>query len=179
MVVSEQMQKAVHKKKNEFPAYRMTVFLRLFLNPDPRLESVFSLFAMSSSYAEDVIDRRNEQAGVREVFADDEDALKKAACVISDILNAPELAPLSKEETQQILMSIQQLHGEAYGWIPSVSEKTLYAATEAGGYLLRTKIRAAIEFLDQLYLYGEAGEVKITALGEETLEEDVPELGEI
>ena len=50
-------------------------------------------------------------------------------------------------------------------------------ATESGGYLLRTKIRAAIEFLDQLYQYGETGETRITELGKECLDdEDVPEL---
>ncbi len=44
----------------------------------------------------------------------------------------------------------------------------------SGGYLLRTKIRAAIEFLDQLYQYGKAGRATINELGEETFTEDVP-----
>ena len=44
----------------------------------------------------------------------------------------------------------------------------------------RTKIRAAIEFFDQLYQYGEAGKTKITELGKETFEEDdTPELPEL
>ncbi|MCD8069595.1 MAG: hypothetical protein LUE87_12095 [Lachnospiraceae bacterium] len=38
--------------------------------------------------------------------------------------------------------------------------------------MLRTKIRAAIEFLDQLYQYGKAGKTVINELGEETFEED-------
>ena len=46
-------------------------------------------------------------------------------------------------------------------------------------HLLRTKIRGAIEFLDQLYLYGEAGQTKINELGRETFEEDVPSLDEL
>ena len=94
------------------------------------------------------------------------------------IINAPELAPLTKEEIRQVLTSIQEFHGKAYGWTPQVSEETLLSATEGGGYLLRTKIRAAIEFLDQLYQYGEAGQTRITELGKECLddEEDVPEL---
>ena len=76
-----------------------------------------------------------------------------------------------------MLFGIQDFHGKAYGWNPQVSPETLYRATEAGGYLLRTKIRAAIEFFDQLYQYGEAGETKITELGKESFEEeDVPEL---
>ena len=39
-----------------------------------------------------------------------------------------------------------------------------------------TKIRAAIEFLDQLYQYGKAGKTIINELGEETFAEDVPEI---
>ena len=86
-------------------------------------------------------------------------------------------AELTKEEIREILMSIQEFHGKAYDWNPELSSETLLQATESGGYLLRTKIRAAIEFLDQLYQYGEAGETRITELGKECLdEEDVPEL---
>jgi len=73
--------------------------------------------------------------------------------------------------------SIQDFHGRAYDWHPQVSPVAVYEATETGGYLLRTKIRAAIEFFDQLYQYGEAGRTRITALGRESFEEDdVPEL---
>ena len=93
------------------------------------------------------------------------------------MINAPELAKLSREETLQILAGIQEFHGKAYDWHPQVSPETIYAETEAGGYLLRTKIRAAIEYFDQLYQYGEAGQTKITELGEESFEEDdTPEL---
>lgn len=35
-------------------------------------------------------------------------------------------------------------------------------------------VRAAIEFLDQLYQYGKAGKTTINELGEETFDEDVP-----
>ena len=92
--------------------------------------------------------------------------------------NASELAPLTKTEVMQVLMRIQEFHGKAYDWHPDVSAETLYKATEAGGYLLRTKLRATIEFFDQLYQYGEAGETKISELGKETFneEEDIPEL---
>lgn len=52
-------------------------------------------------------------------------------------------------------------------------------ATQAGGYLLRTKIRAAIEFLDQAYQYGKAGNTKIGGLEKESFEEEVPSLEDI
>lgn len=153
------------------------VEIQRFLRPSPKLEGVFSLFAFSSSYVEDVIDKKKEEENVQTTYAEDPDALTAATATVNAILNAPELAPLTKEEILQVLLSIQEFHGRAYGWTPDVSAEAIYAATEAGGYLLRTKIRAAIEFFDQLYQYGEAGRTRITELGRETFEEDdTPEL---
>lgn len=153
------------------------VEIQRFLRPSPKLEGVFSLFAFSSSYVEDVIDKKKEEENVQTTYAEDPDALTAATATVNAILNAPELAPLTKEEILQVLLSIQEFHGRAYGWTPDVSTEAIYAATEAGGYLLRTKIRAAIEFFDQLYQYGEAGRTRITELGRETFEEDdTPEL---
>ena len=149
-----------------------------FLKPERKLEQEFSLFAFSASYTEDVIDAKHDFDNVAAVFETDPDARRAAEAAMNAIINAPELAPLTKEEIRQVLTSIQEFHGKAYGWTPQVSEETLLSATEGGGYLLRTKIRAAIEFLDQLYQYGEAGQTRITELGKECLddEEDVPEL---
>jgi len=45
-------------------------------------------------------------------------------------------------------------------------------ATENRGYLLRTRIRAAVEVLDQLYQYGQAGNIQINALGEPQYQEE-------
>ena len=164
-------------KKTRLKSY---VQMQSFLKPSPRLEGVFSLFAMSSSYAEDVIDKKQEFENAETAYAEDPECAGKCRATLQTILNAPELAPLTKDEVMQILMSIQKFHGLAYNWKPQVSADTLYKATESGGYLLRTKIRAAIEFFDQMYQYGEAGSVKITELGKESFEEeDVPELPEL
>ena len=164
-------------KKTRVRGYRQ---MQSFLKPAAKMERVFSLFALSSSYAEDVIDKKNEFANVEEAFSDDPAAKAEATATLNAMLNAPELAPLSKSEILQVLMQIQKFHGEAYDWKPEVSAETLYAATEAGGYLLRTKIRAAIELFDQLYQYGEAGKIRVTELGKESFEEDeTPELPEI
>jgi carboxynorspermidine decarboxylase len=46
------------------------------------------------------------------------------------------------------------------------------------GYLLRTKIRTAIELLDQLYQYGEAGNIRTGTLTSESYEEDIPDISE-
>ena len=150
--------------------------LHRFLQPGNRLENVFALFAFSASYTEDVIDKKHEFDNAESFYADDSAAVKKVKAVLNAIIDAPELASLTREEILQTLASIQSFHGRAYGWHPQVPPETVYANTEAGGYLLRTKIRAAIEFFDQLYQYGEAGKVRITELGEESFEEDVPEL---
>ncbi len=156
-------------KKARLKCYRQ---MQRFLQPDPRLEGVFTMMAMSSSYAEDVIDRRHEPENAEAEYADDEEAKSAALYSLNAILKAPELVPLTKDEIYTILAQLQESHGAAYGWTPGISIETLYRATEAGGYLLRTKIRAAIELLDQLYQYGEAGGIRINELGREDLEED-------
>ena len=154
--------------------------MQSFLRPEARLEGVLSVFAFSSSFAEDVIDRKHEYDNVDAIFADAPEACKAARATLDAILGAPELAPLTRQEVMQVLMSVEEFHGRAYDWQPEVSAESVYAATEAGGYLLRTKIRAAIEFFDQLYQYGEAGKTRITELGRETFEEDdTPELPEL
>ena len=96
-----------------------------------------------------------------------------------DLLSrAPQLLPLTRDEIHEILYKIQDFHGRAYEWTPNLSIDSLAEATQSGGYLLRTKIRAAIEFLDQLYQYGKAGKTTINELGEEVYTEDVPAIGE-
>ena len=164
-----------YPKKGRMKAY---VSMQKFLRPDAKLEQCFSLFAFSSSYAEDVIDKKHDFDLAAQVWAEEPELLKVSTASMNAILNAPELSPLTKEEIRQILVSIQDFHGRAYDWTPAVSEETLLKATENGGYLLRTKIRAAIEFLDQLYQYGEAGDTRITELGKECLddEEEVPDI---
>ncbi len=156
-------------KKTRLKSYRE---MQTFLQPSDRMEGVFSLFALSSSYAEEVIDRKHEMENAEAEYAEDPAALKAVKATLNAMINAPELAKLNREETLQILAGIQEFHGKAYEWHPQVSPETIYKETEAGGYLLRTKIRAAIEYFDQLYQYGEAGKTKITALGEESYEED-------
>ena len=156
-------------KKARAKSYRN---MQEFLLPAGRLEGTFSLFAFSSSFTEDVIDKKHEFENADMIFADDAAALKAVKNSLNAIINSPELASLTKDEILQVLESIQEFHAWAYDWQPKLSPETIYANTEAGGYLLRTKIRAAIELLDQLYQYGEAGKIKITELGKESFEED-------
>ncbi len=159
-------------KKARLNAYRN---MASFLMPNERLESVFSLFALSASYTEDVIEGKHEYANLESVFPDAQEPMRS---VLGLLAKAPQLLPLTDEEIHEVLRRIQEFHGRAYGWNPDVSIETLSAATRTGGYLLRTKIRATIEFLDQLYQYGQAGDTRINELGQETFDEEdeVPSL---
>ena len=156
-------------------------YLRMqdFLKPDPRLEKTVTLLAFSASYEEDVIQKRKEFQTVRELYGEDSEEEKAAAATLNAILTAPELGALSREEVIRVLGDIEQFHALAYEWQPDVPAEEIYRATEGGGYLLRTKIRGAIELLDQLYQYGEAGNIRVGKLAEESLEEeelpDIPE----
>lgn len=150
------------------------------MKPDNRLESTFSLFAFSSSYTEDVIEKKRERAGVETVFAEDPEARAAAEAALDAIVSAPELLPLTRTEVLQVLERIVRFHGRAYGWEPQLPAEALYAVTESGGYLLRTRIRAAIEYLDQLYQYGAAYESVTAPLQQERYDEDeTPELSDL
>lgn len=157
-------------KKARLNAYRN---MAGFLMPKERLESAFSIFALSASYVEDVIEAKHEYENLAAIYPDEPEPAKT---VLDLLARAPQLLPLTKEEIREILYKIQDFHGKAYGWTPNLSIESLTEATLSGGYLLRTKIRAAIEFLDQLYQYGKAGKTTINELGEETFTEDVPSI---
>ncbi len=163
-------------KKARLKSYRS---IQEFLQSNGRLEGVFSVFAFSTSFTEDVIDKKHEFENAEATFADDPTSLKAIMATLNAVLNAPELASLTKEEILNVISGIQEFHGMAYDWTPHLEPETIYSCTEGGGYLLRTRIRAAIELLDQLYQYGEAGPIKISSLGKESFEEDdTPELPE-
>ena len=142
-------------KKARLNAYRNIAH---FLLPAERLEAVFSIFALSASYVEDVIEAKHEYENLAMVYPEEQEPAKT---VMDLLVKAPQLLPLTKDEIQEILRKIQDFHGRAYEWTPNLSVDSLEAATQSGGYLLRTKIRAAIEFLDQLYQYGKAGKTTI------------------
>lgn len=159
-------------KKARLNAYRS---MANFLLPDRCPESTFSIFALSASYAEDVIEAKHEYENLAMIYPEEQEPAKT---VLDLLARAPQLVPLTRDEIHEILYKIQDFHGKAYEWTPSLSIDSLAEATQSGGYLLRTKIRAAIEFLDQLYQYGKAGKTTVNELGEEVYTEDVPVIEE-
>ncbi len=159
-------------KKARLNAYRN---MARFLLPERCPENTFSIFALSASYTEDVIEAKHEYENLEAVYPDEPEP---ARTVLDLLVKAPQLVPLTKEEISSVLGKIQDFHGRAYEWTPNLSPASLTESTQSGGYLLRTKIRAAIEFLDQLYQYGKAGNTTVNELGEETFTEEVPLLDE-
>lgn len=157
-------------KKARLNAYRN---MAQFLLPEKCPESAFTIFALSASYTEDVIEGKHEYENLEAIYPGEPEPIKT---VLDLLVRAPQLLPLTKDEVNEVLCKIQDFHGRAYGWTPNLSVASLAESTQAGGYLLRTKIRAAIEFLDQLYQYGKAGKTTINELGQETFAEDVPEI---
>ncbi len=152
-------------KKARMNAYRN---MAAFLTPSSRLESVFTIFALSASYEEDVIEGKHEfetLAGLEE-----QEPMKS---VLETLIKAPQLLPLRHDEIREVFGRILEVHGKAYGWEPEISADALMEASS--GFLLRTRIRAAIETLDQLYQYGDAGRTQVGQLDEMSLD-DVPSL---
>ncbi|MCI9436468.1 MAG: DUF2791 family P-loop domain-containing protein [Lachnospiraceae bacterium] len=160
-------------KKARLNAYRN---MADFLLPDRCPEATFSVFALSASYTEDVIEGKHEYENLAEIYPMEQEPAKT---VLDLLVRAPQLLPLTREEFNEVLEKIQDFHGRAYGWKPNLSTEALMESTQSGGYLLRTKIRAAIEFLDQLYQYGKAGHTAIDELGRETFTEDIPVIEDI
>lgn len=159
-------------KKARLNAYRN---MAEFLLPGGQMESVYTLFALGASYTEDVIEAKHDYENLEAIYPQEQEPM---GTVLNLITRAQQLAPLTDSEIREVLKKIQSFHGRAYDWNPNVSIDTILTATQSGGYLLRTKLRAAIEFLDQLYQYGEAGSTRINELGQETFEEDAPSLEE-
>lgn len=159
-------------KKARLNAYRN---MAKFLLTEECPEAAFSIFALSASYIEDVIEGKHEYDNLADIYPNEQEPAQK---VLELLVKAPQLLPLTKEEINEVLSKIQDFHGRAYDWTPNISVSSLVESTQSGGYLLRTKIRAAIEFLDQLYQYGKAGKTTVNELGEETFTEEVPSIEE-
>ena len=98
---------------------------------------------------------------------------------MNDIIKAPTLNPLTKEEIHSTIEKIIQIHAKAYDWNPDVPIDQIVRQSEGAGFLLRTKLRTAIELLDQLYQYGKVGKISVGELTTESYEEDVPSLDQL
>ena len=153
-------------KKGRLNAYRNMAY---FLFPQREFESVFSLFAYSASYVEDVVIGKHDFENLEEIHPAEPEPMRS---VLGQIVKTPQLSPLTEKEIREILEKVREIHGRAYRWDAGIDIESLVKASQNGGYLLRTRIRAAIELLDQEYQYGEAGEAVIGNVEESSYEEE-------
>jgi hypothetical protein len=146
-----------------------------FVDPSSRFRSVYTMMAFTSSYTEDVIEKKHDYE-----YLDVNEPANKANIkhVLDQIIAAPQLAELTRSEIKDILLNIIDLHKAAYNWDPGIASDEVICTALNAGYLLRTKIRTAIELLDQLYQYGEAGSITIGDMMSGSYEE-IPSLDEL
>ena len=161
---------------------RLTAYgnMASFLFPEQysQLESTFTLFALGASYREDVIESKHDFDNLTTTFVDSAQR-EPAEKVLNHIINAPQLLPLNEAEIFAVLQQVQDFHSRAYDWQPNLDGREILKASENRGYLLRTRIRAAVELLDQLYQYGQVGDIRINSVGEpQYQEEELPSLDE-
>jgi hypothetical protein len=152
--------------KARFGAYsNMASFLELETN------GAFSMFTITSNYATQVIDDKDERKHLAETEGFDRELIERT---LARIESAPELSPLNREEFRRILEKIVNIHARAFSWKIQADMEELCEMAWSRGYFLRTKIRAAIEYLDQLYQYGDAGTISAGDLEQGSYLEDIP-----
>ena len=161
---------------------RLNCYLNMskFIYPDENinLKSVCSVFAFNSSFVPDVIEGKLEYDNIEQnPISPDSD--RNIKTILDMVSTAPQLIPLNKDEIMAVLEKIQDFHGKSYDWKPDIEISALFSATEKRGYLLRTRIRAAVEILDQLYQYGKAGNITINELGQADYSENLTSLESI
>ena len=153
-------------RKSRFKAYsNISKFFR------PGMKNIFTLFAMHESYSKEVIEGKNERLYLSQAEDVDKESAEEALSLIE---SAPELSPLRSDELMEVIGKILRFHAKAYDWQPGIDAEGLNALVRSRGFLLRTKIRAAIEILDQLYQYGDTGAITTGALDQERYTEEIP-----
>ena len=152
-------------RKSRFGAYtNMSKFL------DRNSNNVLSLFTMTNNYSTQVIEGKDERGHLAETEGFSNELIEY---VLSKIETAIELQPLDRIEFMEVLRKIVDFHSRAFDWKPGINLDELCETAWSCGYYLRTKIRAAIESLDQLFQYGDMGVVTAVELDQESYHEEI------
>jgi len=146
-----------------------------FLFPRKALQSVYSLFAFSTSFSDEIIANKNEFSSIALSDRPD-DEKKKLNDVLETINNGEELRALSEEELLNSISVIVSLYNKAYDKNIAIDKDELLKLSDSAGYLLRTKIRAVIEALDQISQYGDIGAFNAKTIQGESLAEEIDSL---
>ena len=98
-------------KKARLTAYKNMVPF-LFPEKDSQLESTFTMFALSSSYMEDVVESKRDYENLAEIYADSGER-EPIERVLKQIAEAPQLQPLTQNEIITILQKVEEFHSRA------------------------------------------------------------------
>ena len=146
-----------------------------FLFPPSSFDSVSSIFAFSSSYTEEVIGEKDD-FGYLDLMEGDEVSKEVIRKVLDRIVEAEELRALTEDELTYSLKTIVDIYSKAYGKDYSGHAEKVIETASSSGYLLRTKIRAAIEALDQISQYGDEGVISAGAVCSDSLSDTLDQL---
>ena len=159
-------------RKSRMSAYST---ISQFLFPPSSFDSVSSIFAFSSSYTEEVIGEKDD-FGYLDLMEGDEDSKGVIRKVLDRIVEAEELRALTEDELTYSLKTIVDIYSKAYGKDYSGHAEKVIETASSSGYLLRTKIRAAIEALDQISQYGDEGVISAGAVCSGSLSDTLDQL---
>ena len=159
-------------RKSRMSAYST---ISQFLFPPSSFDSVSSIFAFSSSYTEEVIGEKDD-FGYLDLMEGDEDSKEVIRKVLDRIVEAEELRALTEDELTYSLKTIVDIYSKAYGKDYSGHAEKVIETASSSGYLLRTKIRAAIEALDQISQYGDEGVISAGAVCSDSLSDTLDQL---
>ena len=157
-------------KKARLKAYRN---MADFLFPNEGREAIYTIFAFTASFAADVIESKHEFDNLAMADPQDHEHTEK---ILRAIMAAEQLQPLNKQEIEAVMATLLNFYTRAYDWHPELDMTDIINRTDHRGYLLRTRIRAAVECLDQLYQYNQVSDIQINSLGQITYNEDLPSL---
>ena len=153
---------------------RMKAYLSMhsFISPEKTLVGTYSVFAFSSSYIDEVINAKGDKDYINSSDIDS-DSKRKILEVIDRIISLKEITPLTDSEFMELIKAIVSLHEKAYSWHCNESIEEFLKVAKQSGFLLRTRIRATLEYLDQMFLYGNFEKITVGSLDSGSFDEDV------
>ncbi len=138
---------------------------RLIHGGDESLEHTWVVAALASNYYPDVIEARQDPTTAPEWLAKRArpDDAAEATRGVQFLLQAELLPPLTLDEVDQLLLMVRDAHGAAYAWTPPEPEAYLSAVRHLAksGAPVRTRIRAAVQWLDLWMQYGHAPTIEV------------------
>ncbi len=129
------------------------------------LEHTWVVAALASNYYPEVIEARQDPTAAPEWLAKRSrpDDAADATRGVQFLLQAELLPPLTLDEVDQLLLMVRDAHGAAYAWTPPEPEAYLSAVRHLAksGAPVRTRIRAAVQWLDLWMQYGHAPTIEV------------------